>query len=413
LPVRAIGILKSGDGTQKDGTKDRSKESRWLIMTMAEKKIPPEAAFELMNIWNDRNQKFKTDQRLQDEIDRCYEDAGYEENDEVLKTFTLDEATEKKVDWIWPDVLARGEITIIEGDPGVGKSFIIQLTAVNLCDGKPLPSLIGDERLKLPPLRVYFCDLENSASYVTKARVRKAGLKNFQNFIQCEEIFSIDNDNDLDRLEASIEIRKPDVLVFDTINSYLGKTDSFKGTEVQQTLNKLKDISRRYNVACVILRHLRKSKRKDAIQAGQGSIAFVGIARLVLTVGRMPDDPDTVTLMQIKNGLGPHRRDLAFTYTLDESGMKYCKVVENIDVEETLSKNKEKIKEAGNAMKEAVDFLEEFLEEGPQEYKRIIEEAERKSISKTTLTRARSKLNIAVNHVGRRKERKTTWMLRD
>src|SRR6266566_1658568 len=49
---------------------------------------------------------------------------AYERRGATLKLVRMDEVEAERVDWLWPDHLARGKLTLLAGDPGIGKSQI-------------------------------------------------------------------------------------------------------------------------------------------------------------------------------------------------------------------------------------------------------------------------------------------------
>lgn len=224
---------------------------------------------------------------------------------------SMADVTIRNIDWLVPGILARGEVTIIEGDPGLGKSYLAQIVAACICDGKAVPA-----ETKYTPSqgRVAYFDTENTADTVTKLRLIENGCERLDQYFQEESPFTIDDEEKWDTVLEVLEDFKPTLVVFDTINTYIGNADTYKSSETQQALGQFKQIGARFGCAVILLRHLTKNTGSKALYRGQGSIAFTGVARVVLTVGLHPEDQNVRVVACTKNNLGPKPR--SFTYTI-------------------------------------------------------------------------------------------------
>lgn len=218
----------------------------------------------------------------------------------------------RNINWIVPNMYARGEITIVEGDPGLGKSYFQQMVCAALVDGKAIPNEVEYEPIKG---RVAYFDTENTADTVTKLRLIENGCENLEDYRQEEHPFSIDDEEKWEKVEEALEKFKPDMIVFDTINIYIGSADTYKSSETQQALSLFKVLATRHDCSVVLLRHLTKGGAgSKALYRGQGSIAFTGVARIVATVGLSPEDPSIRVVAGTKNNIGPLFK--SFTYRI-------------------------------------------------------------------------------------------------
>ena len=118
----------------------------------------------------------------------------------------------------------------------------------------------------------------------------------------------------MDRVYDALERVRPDMVVFDTLNTYIGKADVHKASETQQAMKHFIEIARRFNCSTLVLRHLTKSTKEKALYRGQGSIAFTGMARVVLTVGQHPEEEDTRVMAVTK--LNVTRKPDALTFEI-------------------------------------------------------------------------------------------------
>jgi len=300
-------------------TTGQRSEVLWKIQNeLLEIGMSREEAFAVLWVcpWN----KFKTRRDGMDqmwrELDKALEQhfSGYkkEEGDDPLQFNPLPrsmaDVVMRNINWIVPGMIARGEVTIIEGDPGLGKSYLMQMIAGHICDGKMVPS---EHPYSPVEGRVAYFDMENTADTITKMRLIENGIINLENYWQGEDFFSVDSDR-WETVVSKLEDFRPTLIVFDTINQYLGKADTYRSTEAQQALAHFKLLASQFNCGMVMLRHLTKSSKEKALYRGQGSIAFTGLARIVLTVGLSPDDHDIRVVACTKNNIGPFIKSLTF-----------------------------------------------------------------------------------------------------
>lgn len=304
---------------------------------------------------------------------------------------SLADVEEQNIDWLWYPYLARGQVTILEGPPGLGKSYLAQMIAGHIIDGKSLPST---RERRIAPSRVLYCDLENSVASVTKKRITWNGFKRQGNYFQEERPFSVDDIEVMEQIEERLGKLKPAIVVFDTMNTYLGRADAFKAHEITQTMTRFRQLAEQYQCAVVLVRHLTKGSRdRDLIERGQGSMSIAGMARLIIQVGRMPDDEDVKVFGMVKNNLT--KFPMPMTFTIDEKASKedpdsskftWGEWQKGRTFEEIMATKKE---EGGSALDDAKDFVRDQLS-GKTEVSNaaLHEAAERASIRAATLKRA-------------------------
>lgn len=324
----------------------------------------------------------------------------------------MDEVEEEELDWIWHPYLARGELTILEGDPGLGKSYMAQMVAGAIVDGRKLPTDRPTGRKPVKGKVAYF-DMENSAGTVTKRRLVDNGVENLRWYLQEETPFSIDDDDALDDVYEALEELKPTLVVFDTLNTYIGKADTHKSSEVQQAFSHFKQIAKDFNCAVLVLRHLTKSKGGDkAIYRGQGSIAFTGLARVVMTVGSMPEEPEIRVMAVTKINVA--RPPKAVCFTIQEMPKERSKFVwgDFVDLtsDDILSAPVKK-KDGTDPVEEAKEFLEEVLKGGPEEVAKVKRMAEKRSISWKAIQRAAEILDLEEIITGPKSKQVRNWGL--
>ena len=297
------------------GEMDRS-EILWKhIAECCEAGIDRKDCFAIMreSAWN----KFKNrpHQLQADVIKKYYEIEGdIAENDPPHQWFgtTMAEIKRKPMRWVWAPYFAFGEVTILEGDPGIQKSFFMQKVCAHICDGKSLPQMPGWEmEVQTDPGVVLYLDPENDPERVTKGRLEWSGLEHMENFIHEEKPFSIYDKKTTRQVEKRIAELKPKMIVFDTYLHYVDRGyESKKDTEATHTVRWFKEIAKKYDCAVVIIRHFRKNASQDrAIERGQGNMSFAGVARIILAIGRPNEKWFDRIVGQHGDGEQKHQRD--------------------------------------------------------------------------------------------------------
>lgn len=414
-----------------------------LTQEIMEAGATQEEAFELLSVspWNKFRGRRDADQQLRRELDKALdkhlvrgnivvvddsedreveeeEDAELDEEDEDGAPYkflsrSMDDVEEENIDWIWYPYVARGELTIVEGDPGLGKSYLAQMVAKGIVDGERLPSV---KRLPIQSGKVAYFDIENSAGSVTKKRLKTNGCKNLKNFYQEEEPFVVSDEDTIERVYKAIDALRPTLVVFDTLNTYMGKTDTNSAAETQQYFKIFREIAKRFNCAVMVLRHLTKSTKEKALYRGQGSIAFAGLARVVITVGLSPDDPGTRVMAVTKINVTRPPKALTFTIEalpdqLKETDRSKFHWGEFVDLNADDIVMALPAKSYKDKSEEIEQFLEEILDDGPVESDAVRRAAEARSIGLKSLYKVAEAMGVKMKKKGFGKTKKGFWSL--
>jgi hypothetical protein len=229
---------------------------------------------------------------------------------EVLDTIDLSEVRTRPIDWLWRGYIPLRKVTILDGDPGLGKSTLLLDLA---CRGSigglaPTGEPLGDA------FTTIYVTVEDDAEDTILPRILKAG-GDPSRFRLLRKLSLPDQ---IDRLEATATRLKARLIVIDPLMAYLG--DGVKTNDdhlVRRALEPLADMAARLDVAVVLIRHLNKRAGDDAIYRGGGSIGFTGLARSVLAVGRDPDDHNRMILAPIKLNVAARPPSLAYRIVAD------------------------------------------------------------------------------------------------
>ncbi len=294
----------------------------------------------------------------------------------------------READWVWKSYLARGAITMLEGDPGRGKGFITIDLAARLSRGDPMPD--GSPGPGRRP--VIFLTGEDSPEYTEAPRLRAAGADLSMVYFVPERGPGRrwDLGADVPELRAYVRQQQAALLVIDPITEFLPGVDTHRDNDVRCVLAGLRDIAMEGDCAVLAVRHLNKSSMgAPAIYRGGGSIAFTGAARFVLTVGTDPEDRTRRALANTKNNL----EELAPTllYRIKSFGGVARVAWEgtcDLTADQVLQAPRERPRDA------AQDFLREQLEDGPKGQKELLRLAEAAGLTERTLDRAKRALDV-------------------
>lgn len=228
------------------------------------------------------------------------------ENQGLLSLFS--EVQTKPVKWIWFPYIASGKITLLQGDPGDGKSSMMMHVISELTTGGAMPD---GTALGKPQRVIYQCS-EDGAGDTIKPRLVKMGA-NCKNvaFINEEIHGSLTLDDERIR-EAIIEY-EPKLLVIDPVQAYIGSDSDLQiAGRARRLMRRLGMWAEAFDCAIVLIGHMNKREGTKGLYRGLGSIDLVAAARSVLQVERDASDPDIRVVSQIKNSLEAPGRDIRF-----------------------------------------------------------------------------------------------------
>jgi hypothetical protein len=307
-----------------------------------------------------------------------------------LKIVRMADIATEFVRWLWHPYIPLGKLTILEGDPGLGKSWLTCAIAAAVSRGRGLP---GSEPFE--PSNVLMLSAEDGLADTLRPRLDAVGADVSHVFALAEPL-TFDTSG-LIRLEAKIIENKPALVTIDPLFAFTGaKTDIHRANECRAISAPLAAIAERQGCAIVAVRHLGKSRGGGhALNAGIGSIDFAAAARSVLLVGADPDESHKRAVVQIKNNLAPHGESIGYTL---EGGQFYWTGASTLTANRILSVASDDVQRS--ALVEAIDFLRNTLAEGAREVEEVGKEARSVGITMSTLRRAREQLGIRAQRVG-------------
>jgi len=308
----------------------------------------------------------------------------------------LSDVRPEPIDWLWTGRLALGKKTLIAGDPGLGKSWLTLDIAARITSGSAWP----DGGPVVPGDVLFMCAGDGLADTV-RPRIDALGGNPARVFV----LEGVTDSNgrrlvnlarDLSALEQAIGSVAPRLVVIDPITAYLGRTDSYKDSEVRGLLAPILAMLEKHRCALLTVAHLSKDQQRAALHRPGGSIAFVAAARLAFALAADPNDDTRRILAVLKTNICVPAPSLAFR--LPDGRLEWERGHVAIDVEMLL-----RPAPSNHEREEQIDgesFLREFLADGPQFSADILKAAESNGISRSTLFRIKSRLGIRATRVG-------------
>jgi AAA domain len=354
----------------------------------------------------------------------------------VIKS--MNQYTTTPIRWLEEGRIALGKLTLIAGDPGLGKSFITLDMAARVSRGElpraetravehemQLRATLSDyernhreyldrdpntppntpnrpTKLAIPerPGEVVLLNAEDDAGDTIKPRLEAMGadlsrIHLFEGVVQpmgrCVNLTQLDTDIRLlaQTLKNISDLR---LIIIDPISAYMGKTDSHNNADVRSVLAQLARLAQWTGAAVVCVTHLNKDAGgKRAIYRAMGSLAFTAAARAVHLVSKHPDDASKRVVAPVKNNLSEESSPRV--YRIDEGKVVW--------LDEDIEWDADSIEQAfdggratPSAMEEAKRFLEEALGEGARPIAEVREESEEAGIAFRTLKRAKQALAV-------------------
>ena len=330
-------------------------------------------------------------------LDELAHDHGQQHRPVGPVVLDLSTVTPRAVEWLRPQRWPKGKLSLLVGDPGLGKSLLLLDAAARISTGTPWP-----EGSSTPPGRVLLLTAEDGLDDTVVPRLQRMGadlarirvLKAIRENGK-ERLFNLADD--IDQLQRAIEQVDPVAVFIDPLTAYLGKsTDSHADADVRTVLHPVATLADQFNVATIALMHLNKATQMRALYRVSGSVAFTAAARSVFAVVEEGETGRRL-FAPLKMNLAPKPGTLAFRIQGgDVPALDWePEPVADVDVEAALRGTAPEDSGSRNAREDAKEFLQETLAAGPVSYGDIMAEFEASGIaSKRTLKTAKDELRI-------------------
>ena len=310
-----------------------------------------------------------------------------------------------EVRWLWEGRIPLGNITVLDGDPGLGKSVITTDLSARVTVGRAFPD--GTPcGIEAGGAGVVMLNAEDSFANTVGPRFDVAGgnseravwLSEVPDEGEPEHSRPVSLPEDIALLEDAIERVAARLVIVDPLMAFLSSyTNAHKDQDIRHVLARLKSLAESTGVAMVLVRHLNKLPGGNPLYRGGGSIGIIGAARSGLIVAQDPDDPDGKrrVLASSKNNLSEPMPSLVFGVASSAaSGVARVEWHGESSLDATELMRAPLEEEEKSALEEALGFLKDELSDGPMAAKQVKLNAKKEGVSERTLNRAKARLKI-------------------
>ena len=304
-----------------------------------------------------------------------------------LKLISMEEIPIEKVRWLWRPYIPLGKLTLVQGDPGEGKTTFTLALIAALTRGEALPGNTVSE-----PMNVIYQTAEDGLADTIKPRLVASGA-------DCSRVLVINEDEKAlsfcdARLEEAVRQTDARLVVLDPIQAYVGEgVDMHRANEVRPLLKRLGDMAQRNRCAVLLVGHVNKQQGTKSTYRNLGTIDFPAAARSVLVVGGTKDEQDLRAVAQDKNSLA--RKGPSLLFEIQEGGGVIWKGTCDLSADEVLNgsaASRSKVEIMADELKKLL------VQELPASY--VFAYAKNIGIGERTVKEAKERLNVVTRKKG-------------
>lgn len=295
----------------------------------------------------------------------------------------------KNVDWLWYPYIPLGKLTVLQGDPGDGKSTLALNLIALLTSGRPMPD---GYVCHCTPVAIYQCAEDGMADTI-KPRLEQAGAN-------CDRVaYIIENDIALTledgRIEEAIQSTGASVFIVDPIQAFIPPdSDMQSAAKMRTILRKLANTAERNRCAVILIGHMNKGSGTKSLYRGLGSIDIAAIARSVLMISRDESDPGLRYMLPIKSSLAAEGPAIAFSFR-PQGGLEWLGRYEI-----NTSRLKDSVTVKTSKKRKACSMIAKLLEDGDIPAQKAYSALEEIGVGRRTVEKARKEMKIRVYRSG-------------
>ena len=305
------------------------------------------------------------------------------ESEEMVPMLCYEDIEQTSVDWLWFPYIPFGKLTIIQGNPGEGKTYFAMMLTAACTNKKMFPNMEDIE-----PFNVIYQTAEDGMGDTIKPRLVEAGadLSRVMVIDDSEEALTLSDD----RIEKAVRQNYVRLVIIDPVQAFIGAdVDMNRANEVRPVFRKLGMIAEKTGCAIVLIGHLNKSSGAQSTYRGLGSIDIMAAVRSLIFIGKVRKDPTTRVLIHEKSSLAPPGETMAFKLG-DEEGFRWVGAYE-ISADELLDGKEGKATET--KLERGAKLIRELLADKKEiSIRELDEKAKEQGISGRTMRDVRSRM---------------------
>jgi len=309
-------------------------------------------------------------------------------------SYTITNAPVIPLKWLFPGFVPAGKVSILVGEPGLGKSQVVTDLAARVTRGLPMPFC----NKPAEPATVLMLNMEDHLYDTVRPRLLAAGAD-----LDRVRVFAGTGMGliaDAERLVTIADKHEAALIVFDPLAAFLEDFDIGKDRHVRMLLQPLTRIGTLSGAAILIVHHVNKNERARALSRAAGSHALTAVARSVMTVVRDPENPDGRVLTLLKGNLSAPPPSCCFHFEQDaptgSTRIVWDREAPELNVDSLLTqRSADKAPERLTVFDQAERFLRCALEGGPMPSKELEELALAQGFSRATFQRAKVAITVS------------------
>ena len=305
------------------------------------------------------------------------------ETEELVPMLCYEDIKQTSVEWLWFPYIPFGKLTIIQGNPGEGKTYFAMMLTAACTNRKLFPNMEDIE-----PFNVIYQTAEDGMGDTIKPRLIEAGadLSRVMVIDDTEEALTLSDD----RIEKAVRQNRVRLVIIDPVQAFIGAdVDMNRANEVRPVFRKLGMIAEKTGCAIVLIGHLNKSSGTQSTYRGLGSIDIMAAVRSLIFIGKVRKDPTTRVLIHEKSSLAPPGETMAFKLG-DEEGFRWVGAYE-ISADELLDGKEGKATET--KLERGAKLIRELLADKKEiSIRELDEKAKEQGISGRTMRDVRSRM---------------------
>ena len=306
-----------------------------------------------------------------------------QEKEALVPMLCYKDIEQTSVEWLWFPYIPFGKLTIIQGNPGEGKTYFTMMLTAACTNRKLFPNMEDIE-----PFNVIYQTAEDGMGDTIKPRLVEAGadLSRVMVIDDSEEVLTLSDD----RIEKAVRQNHVRLVIIDPVQAFIGAdVDMNRANEVRPVFRKLGMIAEKTSCAIVLIGHLNKSSGTQSTYRGLGSIDIMAAVRSLIFIGKVRKDPTTRVLIHEKSSLAPPGETMAFKLG-DEEDFRWVGAYE-ISADELLDGKEGKATET--KLERGAKLIQELLvDKNEISIRKLDDKAKEQGISGRTMRDVRSRM---------------------